>query len=65
MAYSLDVLESVVLETCYHCHGTGVEPNYVQGGSPPSGDNTCTVCQQDYVINGVSKLVTKEIWKVN
>jgi len=60
MAYNLKKLESVILEECYHCHGTGLEPDYPEaGGQPPSGTETCHVC------NGDKKLATKEIWSLN
>lgn len=65
MSYSLDQLKYVILETCYHCHGTGLEPDQGGPGDPPVGSKTCTVCNKEYDSSGVYKRVTAEIWEIN
>lgn len=61
MSYDLGKLEYIVLSKCYHCHGTGTEPNQGAGGDPPNGSQTCHICNGEHG----NKLVTAEIWSVD
>ena len=51
--------EYEVRKTCYHCQGTGSEPNQGGAGDPPNGSMTCHVC------NGNGWIVDAEIWSVD
>ena len=59
MAYDLKKLDSVILEECYHCHSTGTEPDYSDGGDPAEGTKTCHIC------DGEGKIASKEIWSID
>ena len=61
MSYELSKLEYVILKSCYHCHGTGIEPDQGQGGDPANGTQTCSVCEGLFE----NKIVEAEIWSVD